>query len=76
MTHYEEYLCPNTGHWIKARAAKKALYRLADRLDALECHDRARFIRSNWQRTAARPSLWAELLTLVTRWEQDREAAA
>lgn len=74
MTHYEKYLHPS-GHWITARKAKAALYRLANRLDTLECHDRARYVRECWQRVAACASIWAELVTLVTRWEQDREAA-
>lgn len=64
MTRDEEYLCPTSGKRIKARAAKRAIFRLADRLDALECHDRARYIREHWQRVAACASWWAELLTL------------
>ena len=76
MTHEEQYQCPTSGHSIKARAAKRALFRLADRLDALECHDRARYLREQWQRVASCASIWSELVTLVTRWEQDREAVA
>ena len=75
MTHHEQYLCPDTGHWIRDRAAKKALLKLADRLDAVECHDRARYIRDCWQRVAARPSMWAELQSFVVAQEARRQEA-
>ena len=76
MTHEEQYRCPTSGHPIKARSAKKALHRLADRLDALECHDRARYLRAHWQRVATCTAIWGELVALVARWEQDRRAVA
>lgn len=72
---YDEYMDLN-GHWIKARCAKRVLFRLADRLDAVECHDRARYLREHWERVAADRGWWAELNTLTSKWEAQREAVA
>lgn len=70
------YLCPSTGHQMNGRAARRALRKLADRLDALECHDRARYVRTEWRTVATSTGLWGSLLALVSSWEGMRRKAS
>ena len=56
----DTFLTPN-GVWISAGAARKRLLRVAGDLSSIGERDRAHFIRANWRRVAARPSLWQEL---------------
>ena len=61
------------GQWLSSATAKRQLMLLADDLDEHECHDRARYVRRNWQAVAARPSQWRDLARFaVTPDEMNR----